>query len=637
MKTAFLIALGLAGAAGVHSMAGAELDLSPKELFDRHFAAAGGRAPIEKIHSVIIKGTGQERQDSFDFELRVKPPGLILFIGKTESGFEIRQGRDRDARCWRKDPAGLRELDPKFAGALMNLAIAFHPPSQLALSERLADMVCEEEIENGRTFVAIGEKSEFALFPRFMFDKQSGFLSRIDNLRIDEYAGFEGLRFPSVLRPSSGTVFRIKSVRVNPILEAAEFERPAGPITTPEDMKEAALPAYATHLSAPGKIEIVRRPGPADFGRGKLARLPRFNPTAGRHWQVDVRSADLSELDLIDRTVDLLQADFDSRTRWPEKLPDDFNPDQVIKLGKDPGLGARKLHARGITGKGIAIGIIDQPLLVDHTEYAGRIRLYEEIHAPAGAAAEMHGPAVASIAAGKSVGVAPDADLYYIAQMHGAFDQDRKFNRDFASLAQSIERLLDVNAMLPAEGKIRVISISVGWSPDQKGYSETMAAVERAKQENVFIISTALEATHGLAFHGLGREALADPNDFASFGPGSWWAQMFWKNSEKFAAGLRLLVPMDSRATASPTGHEDYVFYSSGGWSWCVPWLAGLYALACQVDPTLTPERFWTEAIQTGRNIRISRNSIQFEFGALADPLALIEKLEQHSPQECQD
>jgi hypothetical protein len=50
-----------------------------------------------------------------------------------------------------------------------------------------------------------------------------------------------------------------------------------------------------------------------------------------------------------------------------------------------------------------------------------------------------------------------------------------------------------------------------------------MAAVERAKQDGVFIISTCIERTHGLAFKGLGRAALADPNQAKSFGPGSWW------------------------------------------------------------------------------------------------------------------
>jgi hypothetical protein len=50
---------------------------------------------------------------------------------------------------------------------------------------------------------------------------------------------------------------------------------------------------------------------------------------------------------------------------------------------------------------------------------------------------------------------------------------------------------------------------------------------------------------------------------------------------------------MDSRTTASPGATDQYVFYGIGGMSWAVPYIAGVYALAVQVDPAITPERFW--------------------------------------------
>ena len=75
----------------------------------------------------------------------------------------------------------------------------------------------------------------------------------------------------------------------------------------------------------------------------------------------------------------------------------------------------RTVHQNGITGKGIGLAIIDHPLLVGHVEYRDRLKSYEEIRVQAGGAAEMHGPAVASVAVGQTVGVAPGADLYYIA------------------------------------------------------------------------------------------------------------------------------------------------------------------------------------------------------------------------------
>jgi hypothetical protein len=163
---------------------------------------------------------------------------------------------------------------------------------------------------------------------------------------------------------------------------------------------------------------------------------------------------------------------------------------------------------------------------------------------------------------------------------------------DFRWVAKGIERVLDINRDLPTARKIRVISIEIGWMPGQPGYEEVTAAVEQAKKEAVFVISSSLRNTHGMRFHGLGREPVNDPEDPASYYPVTAWG-----------LGLNeptLLIPMDARTTAAPTGAGDYAFYRQGGWSWVAPYLAGLYALACQVKPDVTPELFWKKALETG-------------------------------------
>lgn len=389
---------------------------------------------------------------------------------------------------------------------------------------------------------------------------------------------------------------------------------------------------YRTALSAPGREEIVRSPPPTKIVRGPFAELPRYDPEAGRGWQVDVRGADLRRLDLGGRMDDLRHADFDSRTQWPERLPPEFAPEDILGRNRNPGLGVRKLHARGVTGRGVGIGVIDQALLTGHCEYRERLRVYEEIHVM-DREAQMHGAAVASIAVGASAGVAPGADLYYIAETHGRLAL-RSFEWDFTWRAAAIDRMVAINAQLPAERRIRVVAISVGWSPERKGGAAADAALARARAAGIFVISTALERTYGLAFHGLGRDLLADPDDFGAHRPGSWWARGFNTGQQRFPPGRRLLVPMDSRAVASPTGVDDYVFYSEGGWSWSVPWLAGLYALACEVRPDVTPEQFWREALATGRTITYPYQDGEITLGTLADPEALINRLQRpvHAP-----
>jgi hypothetical protein len=381
---------------------------------------------------------------------------------------------------------------------------------------------------------------------------------------------------------------------------------------------------------ATSEDNIVRHPAADDFSAyySQLTSIPKYDPSSADTWQVDLRSQDLTELDMTGSLTDLMHATFDSKTQWPltdNKMPADFDPQKIMEIGKDPGLGIRALHEQGINGKGIAIAIVDQPLLVDHQEYKDRIRLYEEINVLPESKAAMHGAAVTSIAAGKTTGVAPQADVYYIGSWTGDWEPDtNNFTWNFKYYAQAIRRILELNQKLPDDQKIRVIAMQVGWSPDQAGYEEITAAVKDAKEAGVFVISSSLSETYILNFHGLGREPLADPNDFTSYGPGVFWQQQFF---DRGSFSNTLLVPMDSRTTASPTGTEDYAFYRVGGWSWAIPYLAGMYALAAQVKPDITPKEFWDAALKTGKTNPLQHDGKEYQFGVILDPQALIEEI----------
>lgn len=398
---------------------------------------------------------------------------------------------------------------------------------------------------------------------------------------------------------------------------------PANPVTPNTEVKQVT-PGLLPELPPPS---IARHPEPAVYKwNNAYTVLPKYNPNSTNSFQIDLRSSYLVKLDLTKNLTELLHSDFDSQTKWPptDKLPSEFNIQKIMELGKDPGLGMRFLHEKGITGAGVGIAIIDQPMLVDHQEYADQLKLYEEINFQSDTESQMHGPAVASIAVGKTVGVAPSADLYFIATWPGT-RTGGTFEYDFSYLAQAVRRILEINKTLPSNRKIRVISMSIGWSPDQKGYADITAAVNEANAGGIFVISTSISETYGLNFHGLGRSPLSDPNDFQSYGPGSWWQSYFYKQG---LAPNTLLVPMDSRATASPTGYEDYAFYSSGGWSWCVPYLAGMYALAWQVKPGITPDEFWTTALRTGQTIKVQHGFRRYSLGVILDPQALIAELQ---------
>lgn len=398
------------------------------------------------------------------------------------------------------------------------------------------------------------------------------------------------------------------------------------------DGPERRLPAGYTHkqpLNADAPLvlpKIDSRPSVSRWPVQVAHEVPKFDRSANNpeDWQrADLRHADLSALDLRDRLEDLLFATFDYATKWPapERLPLEFRPEEIMEIGKNPGLGVRRLHKEGVTGRGVSVAVIDQPLVTEHIEYKDRLRLYEQI-GPLGKVAPMHGTAVASIAVGKTLGVAPEADLFYIAVCNLNF----RGGRDFTHYAKAVHRVLNINEQLRPEEKVRVISMSIGWDPGEDGYEDIVKAAEDAKNAGLLVLSSSIARVHGLKFHGLGREPVADPDEFESYGPGLWWEKLFVRSPRQIVR-QRLLVPMDSRTVASFASPTGYTFDREGGWSWCTPYIAGLYALALQVDPSMRPDRFWDVAMRTGRTVQVPVRGSPVAFGPIVDPYRLIEEL----------
>jgi hypothetical protein len=597
------------------------------ELFERHFAAIGGREAVRAIRTVTVKGKVAEDREQSEFTLQIKPTARFLLTLRDASGKTSRVGRDPGGKCWSQSRSGIGELEGRSALEFEGLSAAFNPQSQLFMSERLADALCEPGISEGRRVYATGRRlAAKRVMPRVWFDTETGRMAGVGPARFHEYREVSGVWLPHEVR-AGGRIYRVETIHFGDELADCIFWRPGA-----NGLLGRFVPSYSkmnsfqTLLSQTGKLEIVRRPVPANYA-SQLSKLPAFDPLSGEHGQVDLRSTDLMKAVVTNRLEELLHADFDSRTRWPRQLPAGFDPNRIMELCKDPGLGIRTLHQKGITGKAVGIGIIDTPLLTEHQEYCDRLRLYEEIHNPPGLSAHMHGTAVASIALGKTCGVAPEAELYFIAVRNTSPSTNGGWELDYASVGQAIERLLDINRILSPEGRIRVISISMGWSQGNRGYETAMAAVERAKREGVFVISTALRHTYDLQFDGLGKSALDDPNRVESYGPGFWWATAFWSGEMRFKPGRRFCVPMDARTTASPSGADEYAHYDTGGWSWAVPWVSGLYALACQVRPDITPELFWRETLRTGRTIQLRHDGETIPFGTIVEPGALMEAL----------
>lgn len=382
--------------------------------------------------------------------------------------------------------------------------------------------------------------------------------------------------------------------------------------------------SFASANDSPQSGTIQRHLPALDIA-SMLQHIPleeRLSPKEGNF--ADLRGADLSGMDLSPYADALRSADFDSQTVWPGTLPEGFDPQLLMALGMDPGRGVGTLHERGLTGKNIGIAIIDQTLLVDHQEYADRVRLYEESSAYANRPAVMHGSAVASIALGETVGVAPDALLYYIAEESAVYYDDGSWERDCTKYAAAIERFIELNQTLPENEKIRVISMSIGWMPDSIGAEALDSAVQKARDSGIAVC--AVDGGDPLMgnFGGAGRDPFGDPNEVASVRPGLFWESALYTGSARTDT---ILVPMDYRCVASPTGADEYVLYASGGMSWAVPYVAGLYALALEAYPDLAFSDFVSAARRTAQQVSIQRDGNSYPYGYALDAVALIDVL----------
>jgi len=398
-----------------------------------------------------------------------------------------------------------------------------------------------------------------------------------------------------------------------------------------------------------GKPYFVRVPPPEDWRR--LSKPPLTFDKA-RKWgpAYELRHTDLSRLDLTAHGQDLLNVYFDTETNWPAALPAGFDPAKILELNRNPGLGIRELHARGVTGKGVSVAVVDTPILLDHVEYADRLRFYGEANV-LGKSANFHGALVTSILAGRTCGVAPEAELYYVGSHNYEVDSDEGSGGPNAThYAKAVEELIEVNARLPREQRIRVISISAGCGPENIGYKAMNKAVRKAAKAGIFVVAgnIAVDYEPGFWFWGLYRASMDDPDDPSAYRAFSWkeWVsqvagrdgfEKFYEKRLKRAgtgagegpgAGAPefLLVPEGPKTVAGAAERDGYGFYQMGGWSSVLPYIAGLYALACQVKPDITPEGFWRAALATGDPMPVKADWATYA-GKVVNPARLIESL----------
>ena len=252
----------------------------------------------------------------------------------------------------------------------------------------------------------------------------------------------------------------------------------------------------------------------------------------------------------------------------------------ILEKGKDPGLGIRELHTRGITGKGVNVAIIDQNLVTEkyHPEYDGKIVEYRSFGSDLPADyGSMHGPAVASLLVGETVGVAPGAKLYYASAISP--DGDSQYYAD------AIHWIIEENEKLSDSEKIRVVSVSAApsgeGSPFTKNLDSYTEAVDAAFDAGILVIDCRNGYESGFVSPGYGD--IDNRDDIMKYNTN------FPDNPSDYVNEYEIYVPTSLRTSAGQDYTEDihYTYWGKGGLSWGIPYAAGVLALGWQLNPDI--------------------------------------------------
>jgi len=159
--------------------------------------------------------------------------------------------------------------------------------------------------------------------------------------------------------------------------------------------------------------------------------------------------------------------------------------------------------------------------------------------------------------------------------------------------------------------QIRVVSISYGGFSQQAHFDRWREALAKAEQNGVLVVT----CSHGgfLIYGTLAHITGKDPDDPLSYRQG------------KYSLAMDVLrVPAGNRTIASHYGPDMYTFDRTGALSWAAPYLAGLAALAYQVDPEIQPKTIVELWLQT---------AVRTDAGPIVNPVGFIEAVRKHRQQ----
>ncbi|MCL2044811.1 MAG: S8/S53 family peptidase [Oscillospiraceae bacterium] len=307
----------------------------------------------------------------------------------------------------------------------------------------------------------------------------------------------------------------------------------------------------------------------------------------------DINNLDVHLVDFSNFDSNFFTLTFNDRTVFPnetERLPHNniYHPEYILEAGKNPGLGVRSLHNMGITGIGVNIAIIDNQLQLHHPEYYDNIAEYIEFKdiQISEYMGSMSGSAIVSLLVGKTIGVAPDAKVYY----YSAYPE-RVDNIDAEFFIKALDQIIEKNKELDNADKIRAVVIwanPLAWANGDL-YLES---VIKAQEAGILV----LDSSEELTFIAPNAYDYLDPEDVSLCVERPTYPSIMQSNKDIIYA------PSSYRTVAESyrEGYYNYRYFGMGGVGFTsIPYVAGVLALGWQVRPELTSDEIVDILFQT--------------------------------------
>jgi serine protease AprX len=309
-------------------------------------------------------------------------------------------------------------------------------------------------------------------------------------------------------------------------------------------------------------------------------------------------------------------------------------------------VGADKLWARGITGNGVGVAVIDSGVagdLVDFKGSDGRSRVVANVITAPGAQKAGdglgHGTHVAGIIAGNSfnrdprdplygdyVGVAPDANLVVVKA------SDEVGNSTVLDVINGIQFVVDHKDQF----NIRVLNLSLSTDVPQSYKTDPLdAAVEYAWQHGIVVV--AASGNRGSSADAVQYAPANDPfvisvggaDEQGDYGKG---ARAYWSSAgrtqdgfykpEVMAPGAHIvstLAPNSAFQYLCPTCIVGGAYFKAGGTSMAAPVVSGAVALLLQAKPYLSPDQVKAALTATDKPIKGSYGAGEIDLDAAAN------------------